>query len=102
MKNQFQPSMIISFTVLLASLLFASATILADQHSDGSKRPADSVEQERGRMEMDMQKSTHEQPPTDDNGKIREQMRTTEEMSKESGMMEQEKEQSRKWWEFWK
>ena len=102
MKNQFQLSMLISFTVLLASLLFASASILAEQHNDGSKRSAENVEQERERMEMEMQKRTHEKQPADDAGKVREHMRTTEEMGKESGMMEQEKEESRKWWQFWK
>lgn len=98
MKNQFQLSMLISFTVLLASLLLASATVSAAQQGSGSN----SAEQGRERLEMEMEKHTGQDSPPGDASKTREQMRTTEEMQKEADKTEPARETSRKWWEFWK
>lgn len=95
MKTEFHLSMLISFTVLLASMLLASVIVSAAQPGDGSQ-PA----QERIEMEME-KRSTNENTEMS-----REQMRTTEEMQKEKGMDSDntmpERETSRKWWEFWK
>lgn len=64
------------------------------------------IEQERERVETEMEKRTRQGSTAGDASKNREQTRTTEEMHKEAGkgsdMTEPARETSRQWWEFWK
>ena len=122
---------LLPLTIITCALLATGLTVSAGQHGGSGKQGFESgfgkqgdeaeksvrkrmeqgagsgrTEQERERVETEMEKRTRQESTSGDARKNREQTRTTEEMHKEAGKgsdkTEPARKTSRQWWEFWK
>lgn len=127
MKNEFQLSMLISLTLLLASLLIASAAVTAQQHQ-GERGSVNEQSRERVEMEADQKRERVEMEADQKRERVeaqqkRERMEMEADQKRERAEMEAERKQAapapgkgemmegegdkeektrRRWWEFWK